>query len=74
MSQGEPRIPLDIMVEMFRRLPSTEVKVRVIVDTTAEIFPLARSVAEYVEKRSRSVRVETRSLPYIGKLREPKER
>ncbi|MHA1431509.1 MAG: hypothetical protein ACTSRV_14120 [Candidatus Freyarchaeota archaeon] len=59
---------------MFRRLPNTEVEVRVIVDTTTDILPLARSIAEYVEKRSRSVRVETRPLPHIGKLREPIER
>ena len=69
MIQGEPCIPLDVVVEMFRRLSSTEVKVKVIVDTTADILPLVRSVAEYVERWSRSVEVEMRSLPSSRELR-----
>lgn len=71
MIHAERGIPLDIMVEMFRRLPNTDVKVKVVVDTTADILPLVQSVAEYVERRSRSVEVETRSLPLGRKLREP---
>jgi len=54
-------IPLDIIVEMFKRLPGTEVKVKVIVDTTVEILPLVQSIADYVEKQHGSVEVEARS-------------
>lgn len=59
MIYEEGRIPLDVIVEMFRRLPDTEVRVRVIVDTTTEILPLVQSVADYVERRCKSIDVET---------------